>query len=248
MKTIKIILSIIFAGVFIFSGYKIFSYLIEQKKANDLYDNFKDIAITSEPNESSNNDSESKIDFSIDFESLKNECKDVVGWIYSPDTPINYPVVRGKDNKQYLRHLPNGKYNYAGSIFADYRNLYINNDSNVIIYGHNMKNDSMFGTLTEYYKQKYYDAHPVLYFLTPEKNYEVQLISGYITSSDSTAYMIERDEELNEKYIDRIMRSSTFDGSVEYKKGDRTLTLSTCTNASNSQKYVMVGILKEIEQ
>jgi len=256
-KIIRSILLIIFAGIFVFSGYKIVSQLLEEKKAEDLYSDFQNIAITSETEtvssenkEETNTEpekNENKLNLKINFDALNKKSKDIVGWIYSPDTPINYPVVKGKDNEQYIRHLPNGKYNYAGSIFADYRNKENNNDSNYIIYGHNMKNDTMFGTLTEYYNQKYYDKHPIIYLLTPEKNYEIQLYSGYVAPADSYAYTINRPIDETEMYMNKISRESTFKSNVKYTPGDRTVTLSTCTNVSDEERYVLVGILKEIK-
>lgn len=250
-KIISQVFCVIFAGIFVFSGYKVLSYFIEQKQAEDLYNNFQTLATLNQTNSSdkettNTNQDNTTFSLNIDFESLKNECKDIVGWIYCPDTPINYPIVKGMDNEEYLRHLPNGKYNYAGSIFSDYRNSTIETDSNYIIYGHNMKNDSMFGTLTEYYNQKYYDKHPIIYFITPEKNYEIRLYSGYVAPLDSDAYKINRTKEETEEYINRISRKSTFDTNTKYTSGDKTVTLSTCTNVSDDERYVIVGILKEI--
>ena len=252
-KIIRGILFVIFAGIFVFSGYKIISQLLKEKQAKDLYSDFQNIAVTSENETTSsenkviNNETKDKtLNIKIDFDALKKKSKDIVAWIYCPDTPINYPVVKGKDNEQYIRHLPNGKYNYAGSIFADFRNNIENDDSNYIIYGHNMKNDTMFGTLTEYYNQKYYDKHPIIYLLTPEKNYEIQLYSGYVAPADSYAYTINRPFDEAVKYMNKISHESTFKSNTLYTPGDRTVTLSTCTNVSDKERYVIVGILKKI--
>ena len=83
----------------------------------------------------------------VDFSLLKQENEDIVGWIYCEGTPISYPVVQSGDNQYYLHRLINGEYNIAGSIFMDYRNNAELEDNNTIIYGHNMKNNTMFGYL-----------------------------------------------------------------------------------------------------
>ncbi len=116
------------------------------------------------------------------FEKLTAEYPDTVGWLYCEGTPINYPVVQSKDNLRYLRRLPDGRYNAAGSLFADYRCKEVAASGNYIIYGHNMKNGSMFGTLVRYKSQNYYDEHPTLYYLTPERTFRIELIAGFVTS------------------------------------------------------------------
>lgn len=246
-QIINSILCIIFACIFVFSAYKIVIYFKVQKEAKDTYTNYQNLAVSSDADtnqDTSEEQTEPKI--SVNFDSLLKECKDIVGWIYSPDTVINYPVVKGADNNQYLHRLPNGKNNIAGSIFADYRNFSFNTDSNYLIYGHHMKNDSMFGTLLNYKSQSYYDAHPIIYFLTPEKNYKIKLYSGFVTPADSDAYIINRTEEEMAEFMDKISRKSTFKTNAKYKAGDKIVTLSTCTNVSDDQRYVVIGIIEEI--
>ena len=96
-------------------------------------------------------------------------CKEIIGWIYSDGTPINYPIVQTTNNEYYLRRLIDGTYNQAGSIFMDYKNSSDFSDYNTIIYGHNMKNDSMFGTLTSYESQDYYNEHKEMYLYSENK-------------------------------------------------------------------------------
>ena len=179
---------------------------------------------------------------SIDFDALKQENSDIVGWIYCPDTPINYPVVKGKDNNQYLRSDLNGKYLVSGTIFTDYRNGEVGEDPNYIVYGHNMKNSTMFGTLVKYKKQSYYDAHPMLYFLTPEGNYTIELIAGAVVKRDSDIYQTAPTDNT----IADIMIKSTFNSTVDIGKGKNIITLSTCSYEFNNARYVVVGKLKKI--
>lgn len=182
------------------------------------------------------------IPISVDFEALKKANDDIVGWIYCPDTPINYPVVKSKDNTQYLRADLNGKYLVSGTIFADYRNKDIGIDSNYIIYGHNMKNATMFGTLVKYKDQTYYDSHPILYFLTPERNYIIELIAGAVVKRDSDIYKTAPTDNT----ITDIIAKSTFNSTVEIGKGENIITLSTCSYEFSHARYVVVGKIIEL--
>ena len=118
------------------------------------------------PDETDSDDTEppkaTELPISIDFDSLLSRNKDVIGWLYCPDTVINYPVVQGENNDQYLRKDLDGKYLVSGTLFADYRNGALGEDANYIIYGHNMKNGTMFSLLAKYKQQSYYDKHPVI--------------------------------------------------------------------------------------
>ena len=178
----------------------------------------------------------------IDFDALKQENNDIIGWIYCPDTPINYPVVKGKDNNQYLRADLKGKYLVSGTIFADYRNNEVGEDKNYIVYGHNMKNSTMFGTLVKYKDQTYYDSHPILYFLTPERNYIIELIAGAVVKRDSDIYQTAPTDNT----IADIMAKSTFNSAVEIGNGENIITLSTCSYEFNNARYVVIGKLKKI--
>ena len=126
----------------------------------------------------------------VDFESLSQVNDDVVGWIYSDDTPINYPVVQADDNQYYLHRLIDHSEDFAGSIFMDYRNTRNFYDLNTILYGHNMKNQSMFSTLQAYNDQDYFDTHPILYLLTPKQAYKIELIASFGTTHTSDIYQI----------------------------------------------------------
>ena len=189
-----------------------------------------------------NEEEKIQIPISIDFAALKQENSDIIGWIYCPDTPINYPVVKGKDNNQYLCTDLKGKYLVSGTIFADYRNGNVGEDSNYIVYGHNMKNSTMFGTLVKYKEQSYYDAHPILYFLTPENNYIIELCAGTVVKRDSDIYKT----TLNENTVTDFIAKSTFKSTVTIEKGENIITLSTCSYEFNNARYVLIAKLKKI--
>lgn len=183
----------------------------------------------------------------VDFQVLAKTNPDVVAWIYCPDTPISFPVVQGQDNEYYLYRLFDGTWNKSGTLFVDYRNSENFEDKNTIIYGHNMKNDSMLGTLPKYADQEYYDAHPIFWLLTPETSYKVELAAGYETQADGEIYTFGASEETTAEIVRRGVEKSDFETDVEIGDGDKFLTLSTCSESSSTARYVLIGRLVEVE-
>lgn len=111
----------------------------------------------------------------VDFEALKKNGPDIIGWITLPDSAINYPVTQTDNNEYYLRHLYDGTYNKAGCLFADYENQADFSDRNTIIYGHNMRDGSMFAVLNQYDGQPYFDTHRQMYLVTPTGGYVMEI-------------------------------------------------------------------------
>ncbi len=158
-----------------------------------------------------------EIGITVDFDALLEINPDVIGWLYCPDTVINYPLVQGEDNDYYLHRLINGTPNNNGTLFVDEQNSAGFSDENTVIYGHHMRNGSMFGYLENYEQQSYYEAHPVVYLLTPEGNY-ASWLAEQRTRSD-------------------------FSAPVEVERGDRVVTLSTCAYDFQDARYVVLGKL-----
>ena len=183
------------------------------------------------------------VKISVDFDALMKENGDIVGWIYCEDTPINYPVVQGKDNNEYLRADLKGKYLVSGTIFVDYRNGELGQDRNYIIYGHNMKNSTMFGTLVKYKEQSYYEQHPTLTYLTPDGNYTIELVVGLVVSKTDMLYQANPDAEEYRSYLDDAVRKSTFNSGIEVTDEDRLVVLSTCSYEYDNARYVVIGRL-----
>lgn len=247
-KKLRITLIAILAIVLTVSTFHIIKtthdYKTADKANTELQERFVQevVPTISEPTADLIDAEESQVPISIDFDALKQENSDIIGWIYCPDTPINYPVVQGKDNDQYLRADLKGQYLVSGTIFADYRNGIIGTDSNFIVYGHNMKDSTMFGTLVKYKEQSYYDEHPILYFLTPETNYIIDLCAGAVVKRDSDIYRITPQENT----IAEIVAKSTFSSSVEIAESEYIITLSTCSYEFNNARYVVIGKLSKI--
>jgi sortase B len=181
----------------------------------------------------------------VDFEALCAINPDVVGWIFIDGTNINYPVVQGKDNSYYVYRLFDRSYNGAGSIFMDYRNEQDMSSRNTVLYGHHMQNGTMFNHIAKYKSQEFYDQHPTGLFMTPNGNYKIEFIAGYVTSLNGDAWKIEfaSDEEFS-LWLDNAIAQSTFTSTIEAAAEDRVVTLSTCSYEFADARYVLVGILK----
>ena len=181
----------------------------------------------------------------VDFNGLHQQNPDIVGWIYSAGTMINYPVVQGKDNEEYLYRLANRTNNRNGSIFLDYQNDKGFQDSNSVLNGHNMKNGSMFASLMKYGKQEYYNEHPRIWLVTPDNTYSLELFAGFITTSDSDVWQLTfstEDDFTNWK--SEMAKKSCFKSSVTPAAGEKVVTLSTCTNNSDDERFVVLGVLR----
>lgn len=185
---------------------------------------------------------------SIDFEKLKAQNKDVVGWIFSKNGVINYPVLQGSDNSYYLNHLINGKKNINGSIFMDYAAKSDFSGANTVVYGHSMDNGSMFRTLLNYKKQSYYEKYPEMYIFTPEGKYKLVIFAAYETDSQDIAYGKIYGETGFNKYVSHALTKSKIKTDVEVGVGDRLVSLSTCAYSSDDARFIVVGKLVSAEE
>ena len=180
----------------------------------------------------------------VDFAGLQEINPDIWGWIYCEDTSINYPVAHCSDNDFYLNMGYNRKPMSGGTIFSDAGNRYGVQDSNIIIYGHHMQDKSMFHTLKYWFEQEYYDEHPVMWLLTPEQDYRIDIYSVRSTPATSDAYMIyyEPDEDF-EAYILKAKNASSIYTEVEPDGQLHHVMLSTCAYSYVNERTVIHGQL-----
>jgi sortase B len=178
----------------------------------------------------------------VDYTALRDINEDAIGWLYCPDTVIDYPVVGAEDYTYYLRHLPDGTYNINGSLFLDYHDQWDFSDQLSVIYGHNMKTEKMFGTLVNYKTQSYFDEHPYLYLYTPAGNYRIALVYGAVVSAEAWG---EQGYALNaEALMAYAAANTTFTSSVQYTGDEQLVALSTCSYEYEGARYFVVGILQ----
>lgn len=244
------VLIAIFLCVFLYSGYRIWSYYAEKSKADHMYDDImSSFAPTTPSKPQSSGGKEEQTEPSddtgykpqVDAKKIAAEYPDFVGWLYSPDTPINYPVMQASDNDYYLHRLMDGSYNYNGCLFADYRCDKGFANDNTLIYGHNMFSGIMFGTLQKYKSADYYAEHPVMYFETEYGVYELEVFAAYTTTHDSDAYTISFSSEtayLN--FLNNAISQSAFNADVQLTAADRIVTLSTCAYEFDNARFVVL--------
>lgn len=267
-KIILIGLCILFAGMAVYYGLGLYREKSEYREGEQVYEELTQYihletapepseqiteeTVTTTPEETVSGETEPVPETDdtvwpvVDFEALRAINPDVVAWIYIEGTNINYPVVQGSDNSYYLERMFNGSHNGAGSIFMDYRNERDLTGRNTVLYGHHMKNGTMFNQITKYKDQTFYDDHPVGLLMTPDQNYRIEFVAGYVTDMNSDAWKMEfeSDEEFS-LWLGNAVSRSTFTGTAEHNGQDRVVTLSTCTYEYNDARYVLVGILKQ---
>ncbi|MBQ2854203.1 MAG: class B sortase [Oscillospiraceae bacterium] len=260
ISPLRILTLVLSCSVFLFAAVQLFGYFQEEQASSQSLDDMAQQAVSvvtpaTQPPEPSAEDAieastaptlpavSYEIPIRVDFALLREEGPDIVGWLYGADTPINNPVVQGDDNEYYVNRLPDGTTNANGSLFMDYRNLPDLSDRNTIVYGHNMKSGKMFGSLNKYRTQSYYDTHPVLWLLTPEQAYRIDLIAGMVTPSDSDTYEVFSSDEEFRLYLEEAVARSTFVSNVDIAAVDRIIILSTCSYEYATARYVLVGAL-----
>ncbi|MEA5026688.1 MAG: class B sortase [Erysipelotrichaceae bacterium] len=181
----------------------------------------------------------------FDFDELYQINSSVIAWIKIDDSVIDYPVVQGSDNEYYLNHLFDKTVNKMGSIFMDYRSNDDFSDRNTIIYGHNMKNGSMFAALTAYQQQDFYNTHQTISLYTVTNNYEVLIFAGFLTESTADYLQltfVDDQDFLN--YVAALRSASDFESTVSVDADDRLITLSTCAYDFADARYALYGIIK----
>lgn len=244
-------LLLVFVGSTGVIGFTMWQYRVNEKLYQDIADRYTDISPAAEAAAGAGagaaNGGSGPAEMAplvVDFDALKEANPDVEGWIYCEGTVIDYPVLQGEDNDYYLHHTMDGKYSAAGSIFADAENGKGFRDINTVLYGHHMKNKSMFATLSNWQEQQYYEAHPVMWLLTPEQDYKIVLFSGYTTSaySDTYKFITEPGEELD-AYLQMAQEKSEFTSDVTLAEGERYVVLSTCAYVFDNARSVLHGKL-----
>ena len=241
IKTKKYILDIvcIFMVVIMFySGYKIVLWFKDNNQNKELMNKIYEQVIIEENEESD--------EYNVDISELYKMNPDCVGWIKVEGTDIEYPIVKTTDNEFYLTHTFDKSYNKAGWIFVDYRNALDGTDENIVIYGHNRKDGSMFDSLKrvltdEWFKDK---GDMKIYLILGNELHEYRVFSAYTIEMEEyylTTQFI--DEKEFEKYIKEVKSRSIKNFQIDVNTKDKLLTLSTC---ADNNKYRVVVHAKKI--
>lgn len=238
---LNIIIYMILLFVLIYSGIKIFKWYKDKTNNNKIAEQIKSTVIVEDKNEDEN-----KEEYTVDFNKLKEQNNETVAWIKVNNTSVEYPVVRATNNSFYLNHSFDKSKNSAGWIFADYKNKFDNTDKNIVIYGHNMKDNSMFGSLKNILNSDWYDneenTNIILYTENEKCIYKV--FSIYKIENEDYYIKTEFSDDNNfEQFVNTIKKRSIKEFNTDVLKDNNILTLSTC---ANNNKYRVVLHAKKI--
>lgn len=189
-------------------------------------------------------------DKQIDFADLQaNTNSDIYAWIYIPDSQIDYPILQHPtDNYYYLNYNLDGSKGYPGCIYTEDYNTKDFSDPNTVIYGHNMKNGSMFAGLHNYEDIEYFEANPYVYIYTQDELLVYELFAAYEHSNEHLLYNHDfTDKVVYRIYLDGIYGMRTMNCNiredVEVTTEDKIITLSTCIATKPDNRYLVQGVL-----
>ena len=211
-KLVRILINIILISILILSGYKIYTKISEYKKAGTVY-----------------NDIREKSKDKDKYSELTKINPDYRFWLKVDNTNIDYPVVQAEDNDYYLNHDFNKEYLASGSIFMDYRNNF-EDDKSTIIYGHHMRNKTMFGELVNYKDKNFFNGNNLINIEYKGKTYTYQVFSVYVAdlTKDYLKVDFENDDDY-QSYINYITNRSMHKSDLQVNKEDKIITLYTCS-------------------
>lgn len=247
-KVRNIIIAILLA-VFVISGVMMAKTFNNYGKGEDIYNSAEEISGVSDginiytADELLLNLEKEKIG-KIDMAALREINPDVMGWIVIPGTSVSYPLMDGEDNQYYLEHTWDRSLNSVGSIFLEENCSSELSDFNTIIYGHNMKDKSMFGSLKLYKDEEFWKEAPYIYVITGEGVRRYDIFASFEAEVDGHVFWINIQEDATkQKFIDFSLENSQINTGIIPSVSDKILTLSTCTGAGYEERRVVQAVL-----
>ena len=244
---LRIALVVLFSAVLVFSGVQLARIGLAYKQADDTYaESRAEYVETASPAASDAPDApdDGYPAFTIDVAGLRKQNPDVIGWLYIPDTNVSYPLVRGGDNQKYLHMSYDGRAAASGSIFMDFRNTGALTDDNSVIYGHNMKNGSMFGGLKKYADTAYLTAHADVFVFLSDRVLRFRAFAGYKTEDTSESYTLSFADAGTDfaGFLRYIAASAAGNETDPPTEAAPLLTLSTCTSTTETGRFVVNAV------
>ena len=226
MKILRTIINIVLISIIAVCAYKIYDKSAEYKKADESYAQIR----LDKENENNNN--------------LYNKYEDYRGWIKVDNTNIDYPIVQGKDDSFYLDKDINKNYLSSGSIFMNYLNNGFN-DENTILFGHHMRNKTMFAQLEKYKEKEFFqNDNDIKIEVENDKVLTYKVFSVYVTDANDNYIKSKFDNksEYNE-FLDKIKNKSIYKSDINVDENDKIITLSTCSYEFDDARMVVHGKL-----
>ena len=232
IRIVNLIVFIVCLVIFIQAISTLSKWFVNNKQSEKLISDLKkDVFIVDDKDENTNK-------CPIDFEKLKSQNADTVGWIQIDDTNIDYPIVRADNNNYYLEKDFNKKWSSCGWIFMDYKNNGEFIDKNTVLFGHNLKSNYMFADLQKIFNGEL-DSNIIIKVYTPTELLKYRIFSCYMEEPED--YAIKSNlvlESETEKYINEMIKRSKYQYNVVPDKNGRLLTLSTCDKTGQSRILV----------
>lgn len=241
---------LILAGI-VLGGIGLYKYMSEQH-AGQVYDDIK-VEFDVEPLIHLPQMEIEGIENPIDFASLTAQYPDIYAWITIPGTKVDYPIVQHTtDNSYYLNHTVDGRKRVEGAIFTENYNGKDFSDPNTVIYGHNMKNGSMFKGLHKYKDRKFMEEHDEILIYQEGRVLRYKIFAAYIYDSRHLMLSFDfQDKNIFDYYLNSVLTkkdiSSNIDTRVEVTAEDKIITLSTCNN-NDAQRYLVQAVLLSIQE
>lgn len=254
---VRIGVIVVSAAVFLLAGAQLINIFLEYRRAEGEYEGLQefvtvDVPLDAEVEEPTDAAAEATpyimpyVKANVDFEGLKKINSDLIGWVQFEHVSISYPIVQGDDNEYYLKKTFKKKDNSAGSIFMEADNNPKFKDMNTFVYGHNMKNGSMFGLMRQYKNESFYKGREHFWIYTPTADYRYEIFASYEPKEDSDAYRWwSASTDAYAKYLEKAKKNSMYDTGVSVSRDDKIVTLSTCTSKGDNYRLVVQGKLVE---
>lgn len=251
-------------AVFIFAVVNLVMIFVEYNKAEETYDNIEEQYVTYEEvpyDEEVEIDEEGEVIYepdaqeeeketskkaykfskaNVDFAKLQKKNKDVIGWIQFENFYLSYPIAHDPGNSYYLTHTIDKKENKSGSIYVPVQNNGNFADTNTIIFGHNMKNGTMFGLLGRYKEKAFFELNQTFYIYTPNSEKRYQIFSVYVGDEKGVSYTIfgAKDDAYG-KFLEELKKKSMYDTGVSVSKENSIVTLSTCVSEDKAKRLII---------
>lgn len=262
MKKICGLLAVIAAvAAIVCAGVGILHYQ-EEKNAGEVYEELKtEVAVEPvtepEPEEIQEPEEiipeEEPLEIPVDFAALQEQNPDVYAWIRIPGTNVDYPILQSADdNGYYLTHTIDHEKKTEGAIYTEDYNSKDFEDPNTVIYGHNMKNGSMFRTLHNYEDRSFFDENREVWIYLPDRILEYRIFAAYVYDNRHLLLNFDfDDEDVYRRYLDDVFSirsmNAFIDTSMEVGTEDKIITLSTCNAGISEQRYLVQAVLISIE-
>lgn len=234
MKKIVVILLI---GIMLISSFFIYKNRKEDKKQESIFEEIKDISVNEENKQNTGSE--------IDIQKLYEKNSDVVGWLRIDNTTIDYPVMQTKDRPDfYLRRNFYKEYSYLGTPYLA-ESCDIGKSDNLIIYGHHINGEKMFGELEKYRKQEFYESHKKIKFYTKDEKAEYQILAVFRTVAHTGfsyyKFVNSEDKQEIDTFVSKCKALSFYQIEENAEYGDKFITLSTCDYTKQNGRFVVVA-------